>query len=341
MIAIPFMVVSWVMLAIYCGYALVLGATDGRTGMQRFIPRTAAIVILAVTAIFCLDQDFFFYLGVGAPSLSLAVLALLFASLVAYRSATDRLGRRFGLVSLLTLALSFVWFFSIQFFLPLMDFPARNVVVAHFLFAFVFAGIFWASIVLARRTALIQEETTNARRPWFSGRLAPVWLIVSGVFVWFVWLSPAIQTRLILRKREHTLQVYRAAMELAAVVRDESGNSDDSIYPADLGIRTVPAYLAYLRAHHVLEAPLGVDPRELIIGNVSWEDPDNTIFVRSTEDQLDIHTFIHNSGGVPHYAHGFILMQKNGKGQFYRNEMKGNTALGAKPPRTPAYLSPE
>jgi hypothetical protein len=339
MIAISLMVVSWVMLAMYCGTALVLAAQDGRSHAQRFLAGAGAITILIVTAIFCLDQDFLSNLGEGAPLLSLAVLVLLFASLVACRGATDCLGRRFGLLNLLALAVSFVWFFSISFFLPLMGFPAGSVVGAHLLFALVFAVMSWASISWARRASL-REAPTNVRRPWFSGRLAPVWFLVGGGFVWFVWLSPVIQTRLILRKREHTMRVYQAAIELTAMARVESSNADDSIYPADRGIRSVPAYLDYLRSHRLLDQPLGIDPGELSIGNVSWKDPNNTIFIRSTEDQLDIHTMIDNSGGVPNYAHGFILMQKGGKGQFYRNELKGKPALGAEPPRTPAYLSP-
>jgi hypothetical protein len=340
MIAIPFMVASWVTLATYCGYALVLAAADVRTPMQRIVPRACAIIMLASTAAFLLDQNFLFYLGTGAAVLSVTVLALLFASIIAYRSARDCLGRRFGLLSLLALAFSFVWFFFISFFLPLMWFPAGSVVGAHLLFALVFAVMLWASIAWARRASL-RKAPANGRRPWFSGRLAPVWFLVGGLFIWFVWLSPVIQTRLILRKREHTMQVYQAAIGLAAIARAESPSADDSIYPGDLGIKTVPAYLDYLSSHHLLDQPLGVDPSELSIGNVSWKDPDNTIFIRSTGDQLDIHSFVHNLGGVPHYAHGFVLMQKSGKGDFYRNDIKEKSSLGVDVPRTPAYLSPQ
>ena len=223
-----------------------------------------------------------------------------------------------------------------------MFFPASAVVPAFLVFTLVFSAIV-AVAFRANWVPVNSQGAANQAPQITSPTSSPLrwgfWPVAAVTFVGLIYVSPPLQTWRILNQRRHTMEVFRDASSLALAVRSESEGGEGSVYPADLGITRVSAYLTYLLAHHVIDRPLGVAPSELLIANVSEKDPATTIFVCSKQDQLDIHTMI-NTDGVPHYAHGFILIHKDGKGQFYRNEMAESPKLGVEPPRSPQYLAP-
>ncbi len=71
--------------------------------------------------------------------------------------------------------------------------------------------------------------------------------------------------------------------------------------------------------------------QSLRLANRSRSDPPETVFLLSTGVMRDIHTMIHNIGGYPHYASGYLSIKKDGGGQFYRTATPIQTT-GREPP---------
>ncbi|CAN5705151.1 hypothetical protein BH09VER1_BH09VER1_43600 [soil metagenome] len=163
-------------------------------------------------------------------------------------------------------------------------------------------------------------------------------LLVVGREVWV-----RVETAHIMRQRDLTLQVFGDASNIAQTVsaNDENLARDGkpSIWPADLGMKSAMEYLKYLQKQGYLDQAYQAPTGSLLIGNLSRNSPDHTIFVMSTGTMRDIHTFISSAGGVPNYATGFVAFRKDGKGQFYSDkERENHVRIGVQPSGDPEYL---
>jgi hypothetical protein len=343
----PLFFLSWTLQAVFCGFALAFAANGERKAAQRLVPAITALVSLTCFALFLLNQQFFSGLVLNL-SVSAAELTLLFASLCLNWQARGTLNALFRLINLGTFLTSLLWFIGSpsNFFLAVLFFPNAQILEYHAGGAAVFGVIFLSTalavgITLARSKAPVAPAAPNHPRRFSYFVLG---LLGCGLLA-AIYFSNALQTMIILKKREHTMQLYQTlpglVMEIRMADSERMEENESSIYPADLGIKTVRVYIDFLRSNGYIEKSLLFDPNEIEIGNISRNDPDQTIFILTNQVQYDIHTMIDNIGGVPDYAHGFILIRKDGKGEFYRDEKKGSPELGIDPPRVPPYLSVE
>ena len=341
----PLFFLSWILQAVFCGFAVIFATNGERLMAQRLVPAMAALVSLICIGLFLINQDFFSGLFLNL-TVSVAQLALLFASLSLYWQARGTLNTLFCLVTIGTFFTSLLCFVGTpsNFFLALFFFPEAQIFKYHaagfMVFSLIFLGTaFVAGLALTQSKVSPVSATPNLprRRSYFA-----LGLIGCGL-LFAIYYSPALQTIIIVKKREHTMQLCKAMQNLAYEIKqtdlERSLEGKSSIYPADLGIRSVRGYLDFLIANGCLKEPLLINANELEIGNVSRTDPDETIFLQANRTQYDIHTMITNIGGVPNYAKGFLLFRKNGQGDFYRDEKRKFPELGKEPLRTPSYLS--
>jgi hypothetical protein len=148
----------------------------------------------------------------------------------------------------------------------------------------------------------------------------------------------------ILKERDYTFHVMHDSAILASRITsadlERQAHGEPSIYPKDLGITDTDTYIRFLKKNEIFYEPLKTNLHALSFGNVSRNDPPDTIFILSSDTMRDIHTMIHQIGvGVLDYTRGFIAFRKNGEGQFYKSTERSDTSrVGFDPPRKPTYL---